>query len=104
MSKGFDPEKVRAMGAEARKPRVISRRQVESIAARVIQSTLASMGMEETTPGIFKPVNALLDSEEVQTRLKLTRQTLWELRRAGKLVWIKVGGAVRYRREDVEAY
>jgi excisionase family DNA binding protein len=46
----------------------------------------------------------LVTDNEAQKLLRLSRRTLIELRKAGRLAYVKVGKAVRYRPEDLRAF
>jgi excisionase family DNA binding protein len=47
---------------------------------------------------------AILTDKELQTVLKVSRQTLWRLRKASELPYFKVGGQYRYRSEDIDRW
>jgi predicted DNA-binding transcriptional regulator AlpA len=44
-----------------------------------------------------------MDDKELCTRLKLSRTTLWSLRKRG-LPYKRIGGVIRYLAEDVDAW
>lgn len=45
----------------------------------------------------------LLTGDETKSYLKISRTTLWRLRRSGQLPAVNIGRAVRYRLSDVIA-
>lgn len=46
----------------------------------------------------------LLMIKEVAAYLRVTEQSLYRLARAGKIPFYKVGGAIRFKKTDIEAY
>lgn len=46
----------------------------------------------------------LLTTGDVCERLKISRSTLYRLRKAGKIGYVLVRGSIRYRMEDIEAF
>jgi excisionase family DNA binding protein len=50
--------------------------------------------------GRDKPRELLTDSE-VRELLRVSRTTLWRLRRTSRIPYSKIGGRYRYQREDV---
>lgn len=46
----------------------------------------------------------ILTDQELQTVLKVSRQTLWRLRKTSALPYFKVGGQYRYRSEDIDRW
>lgn len=50
--------------------------------------------------------NELLDTHDVAAMLGLTAQTVhrWRYEDAPSLPFFRIGGRIRYKREDVEAY
>lgn len=46
----------------------------------------------------------LMTTGDAALRLGLSTATLWRLRKEGTLTAVKIGGALRYRREDVERF
>ena len=48
-----------------------------------------------------KPSPDLLDSADVQRLLKVTDSTLRRWRREGRVKFVKIGGKVYYRKEDL---
>jgi excisionase family DNA binding protein len=47
---------------------------------------------------------AILTDKELQGVLKVSRQTLWRLRKAETLPYFKVGGQYRYRSEEIDRW
>lgn len=47
---------------------------------------------------------SLMTTDDAAMRLGLSTATLWRLRKEGTLTAVKIGGALRYRREDVERF
>jgi excisionase family DNA binding protein len=47
---------------------------------------------------------AILTDKELQAVLKVSRQTLWRLRKASALPYFKVGGQYRYRSEEIDRW
>jgi excisionase family DNA binding protein len=45
----------------------------------------------------------LLTLGELAARLRVTRSTIWRMRRAGKLVGVTIGGRTRFAPEQVRA-
>jgi excisionase family DNA binding protein len=45
---------------------------------------------------------AILTDQELQRALKVSRQTLWRLRKTSALPYFKVGGQYRYRSEEID--
>ena len=46
----------------------------------------------------------VLTDQELQDTLKVSRQTLWRLRKGADLPFFKVGGQYRYRSEDIDRW
>jgi excisionase family DNA binding protein len=46
----------------------------------------------------------ILTDGELQEALRVSRVTLWRLRKAGALPFFKVGGQYRYRSEDIDRW
>lgn len=46
----------------------------------------------------------LMTTGDAALRLGLSTATLWRLRKEGTLTAVKIGGSLRYRREDVERF
>lgn len=46
----------------------------------------------------------LMTTDDAAMRLGLSTATLWRLRKEGTLTAVKIGGSLRYRREDVERF
>lgn len=51
-----------------------------------------------------RAVGQCLRASEVCELLRISPGTLWRLRRSGKLPAVRVGGQVRYRERDLEAF
>jgi len=49
-------------------------------------------------------MNEFLTMKEVQELLKVSRTAIYSWLNKGKLKGYKVGGAVRFKREDIEAF
>lgn len=47
---------------------------------------------------------SLMTTDDAAMRLGLSTATLWRLRKEGTLSAVKIGGSLRYRREDVERF
>lgn len=47
---------------------------------------------------------SLMTTDDAAMRLGLSTATLWRLRKEGTLTAVKIGGSLRYRREDVERF
>lgn len=47
---------------------------------------------------------AILTDQELQAVLRVSRQTLWRLRKASTLPYFKVGGQYRYRSEEIDQW
>ena len=47
---------------------------------------------------------SLMTTDDAAMRLGLSTATLWRLRKEGTLTAVKIGGALRDRREDVERF
>lgn len=47
---------------------------------------------------------AVLTDQELQSTLRVSRQTLWRLRKRSALPYFKVGGQYRYRSEDIDRW
>lgn len=47
---------------------------------------------------------SLMTTDDAAMRLGLSAATLWRLRKEGTLTAVKIGGSLRYRREDVERF
>lgn len=45
----------------------------------------------------------LLKADEVQSRLNISRTTLWQMRRRGEISAVSIGRSVRFRESDVAA-
>lgn len=66
-----------------------------------VQPTLAP----EPVPRVSSPVALLVTARDVAAMLGVSTATVWRLRSAGKLPPpLKVGGAVRWRKADIEAW
>lgn len=64
------------------------------------------MPNQSTPPSIGLNHDELLTPEQVAAALRIKLRTLADWRSSGRnpLAWIKVGGRVRYRRSDVDAW
>lgn len=47
---------------------------------------------------------SLMTTDDAAMRLGLSTATLWRLRKEGTLTAVKIGGSLRYRKEDVERF
>ena len=47
---------------------------------------------------------SLMTTDDAAMRLGLSTATLWRLRKEGTLSAVKIGGSLRYRKEDVERF
>jgi excisionase family DNA binding protein len=52
----------------------------------------------------MKAMNEVLTARQVAELLGLNRATIYKLAAARQLPHLRIGGAVRFRREDVEAF
>lgn len=79
---------------------VITPHELEQLIESAVERALARQSPAPAPP---KPTAGLLDRQEVQERLSISRSTLYELRRRKKLQPVYLGPRqVRYRSEDVE--
>ncbi len=58
----------------------------------------------ESSPIALKTIEPLLTQDEVINILKVDSTTLWRWRKRGYLTAIKMGGKIRYREAEIEAF
>lgn len=49
-------------------------------------------------------LETLLTAREAAAVLRVSERTVWALAKQGKLAAVRIGRAVRYRREDIQAF
>lgn len=75
----------------------------EMVAARAAELVIRHLETCGTAPGVT-PQEGLLDVRETATYLSLSRSTIYKLSSSGRLSSVKMGGRLRFRRSDLDAY
>jgi excisionase family DNA binding protein len=83
---------------------------IDGIVERRVSERLATLAALRDSPAAVeapgRPPGALMTAREAAAMLGINPQTLnaWRSTKAVDLPYVKLGRAVRYRREDIEAY